>query len=81
MNKAHEQASRQDTQMVCKNLKRCSTSLKASKRKQNIFTFQWAKIKVICYRMLIKMCRYVLEIFLKVLIVQPLQRARSMFKT
>lgn len=45
MNKAHEQASIQNTQMVCKNLKRCSTSLKISKFKQNIFTFQWAKIK------------------------------------
>lgn len=45
MNKAHEQAFTQDTQMVCKNLKRCSTPLKASKCKQNIFTFQWAKIK------------------------------------
>lgn len=82
MNKAHEQASTQNTQMVYKNLKRCSTLLKASKCKQNIFTFQWTKIKkVICYRMLVKMYRYVLEIFLKILIVQPLQRARSIFKT
>lgn len=31
--------------------------------------------------MLVKMCRCVLEIFLKVLIVQPLQKARSIYKT
>lgn len=45
MDKAQEQASTQETQMVCKNLKICSTSLRANKCRQNILTFQWAKIK------------------------------------